>query len=140
MDAAQTDGTNQQVPSTSNATHRTPLGPVSPRTSASSTTGNKGKTNEPEEADDIDKLPERAGELGKQLTREESQANVPLVKDVETPTQGQIDRHEATHTPYRKPCKQCNQGLVMGDQNGDKSKSNIKTKARTLGGATAPDT
>ena len=48
---------------------------------------------------------ERVEELEKQLTSEEADAKAPLAKDVETATREQIDRHEATHTPYKMWCK-----------------------------------
>ena len=82
-----------------------------------------GAIDENDEMKEIDKLIERMEDLEKQLAREEASEDVPRVADVETPTQEQIDRHELTHTPYRRWCKACNQGLAIRDKH-QKSKRN----------------
>ncbi len=55
---------------------------------------------------------------------------------METPTHEHIDCHEATRTPYKRWCNECNQGLAVRDQHSKKK----KTKAGTRGNAHVPDT
>ena len=104
------------------ATNRTTLSPISPNGSPNHV-DDKGTDKEgADEVDEIDKLLERVEELEEQLEREGKESEVKVVQDVETPTQEQIDRHEATHTPYRRWCKECNKGLAIRDKHAKKKK------------------
>ena len=62
---------------------------------------------------------ERVEELETQLAREEEDVATPIVHDVGTTAQEQVDRHEATHTPYQRRCRHCNEGLTMRDRHKD---------------------
>lgn len=64
-----------------------------------------------------------------------------VATDVEQPIRKQIDRHEAKHTPYKKWCRHCNEGLAVRDANQNTSKAKReKYKARKLREADVPDT
>ena len=73
-----------------------------------------------QDVDEIDRLSGTVEQFEKQLTGEEEDVENPLVKDVETPTQEPIDRYDATHTPYKRWCRHCNDGLAVGGQHRDK--------------------
>ena len=53
------------------------------------------------EVKEIEQMEARVEELEEQLKREESEEKVPMVADVDQPTQAEVDRHEATHTHRR---------------------------------------
>ena len=55
-----------------------------------------------------------------QPTSAEREADVHIIKGVDTPTQDQIDRHEGAHTPHKPWCRHCSRGLAMGDPHMDK--------------------
>ena len=94
--------------------------------------------------DEIDKVLERVEELYEQLTKEDDGVEVPTATGVETPTQEQLERHEATHTSYKRWCRHCNAGLAARDAHKDKKTQNInkhrKIKPRKFGEAGVPDT
>ena len=102
----------------------TTLSPVSP--------GSKSKVDEQAEAEvmdeveEIERLEERVAELEKQLEREEEEGSVPIVTDVEKPSQAEVDRHEVTHTPARKWCKACQKGMAIRDKHERKKKNKTK--------------
>ena len=87
------------------ATNRTTLNPISPDRGAKHNKSAIAESKDVDEIKEIDKMLERVEELEEQLKRESEEADVKIVKDVETPTQEQVRRHEATHTPYKRWCK-----------------------------------
>ena len=87
------------------ATNRTTLSPISPNRGAKHSKSATTEDKDVDEIKDIDKMLERVEELEEQLKREGEEADVTIAKDVDTPTQDQIKRHDATHTPYKRWCK-----------------------------------
>ena len=108
------------------ATNRTTLNPISPDKGAKHNKSAIAESKDVDEIKEIDKMLERVEELEDQLKRESEEGDVKIVKDVETPTHEQVTRHEATHTPYKRWCKECNKGLAMRDKHGRKKKREIK--------------
>ena len=104
------------------ATNRTTLSPISPNKGAKHSKSATTEDKDVDEIKEIDKMLERVEELEEQLKREGEEADVKIVKDVDTPTQEQIKRHEVTHTPYKRWCKECNKGLATRDKHGRKRK------------------
>ena len=98
--------------------------------SHSSSDNKKADKDESEDVGEIYRLIERVGELGKQPTREDGEADVHIINDVDIPTQGQIDRHEATLAPYKPWCGHCNEGLPMTDPHRDKGEQKRKQGGR----------
>ena len=91
------------------ASNSTTLGPISLGSSCNHSAGDAAKTKEPTEVEEIEGLLGRVEESEKQPTREAGNGETtPLSTDVEGPTKEQRAMHEATPTPYRKMCKQCN--------------------------------
>ena len=90
--------------------------PVSPEAS----------TEEPKaEVDTIEEFEERVREVEKLVaTREES--GVPMVPDVRTPTQEEVDQHNLTHAQYQPWCPHCNKGLAARDAHRRKRKKGYK--------------
>ena len=83
------------------ATNRTTLSPISPNRGAKHNKSAKAESKDVDEINGIDKVFERVEEFEEQFKREGEEADVKIVKDVDTPTQEQIKRHEVTHTPYK---------------------------------------
>ena len=100
------------------ATNQATLSPISPNEVANHNNDAKPEGKDADEINEIDKMLERVGELEEQFEREGEEADVKIVKDVDTPTQYQIKRHEATHTPHRRWCKEFNKGLAIRDKHG----------------------
>ena len=100
----------------------TTLGPVSPKRQSKLDESTEAETKD--EVEEIERLEERVAELEKQLEREEEEGRVPVVADVDGPSQAEIDRHEATHTPPRKWCKACQKGMAVRGKHERKKKVN----------------
>lgn len=124
----------------SSATNRTTLDPVSPSSGSNHKTTTEAKTRESEKVDEVDKLLERVDDLEKQRTRETEDDKVQIVRGVETPTEEQIRRHKATHTPHKIWCRHCNEGLARRDAHRNKAKvKRKKFKTRKFGEVDVPD-
>jgi hypothetical protein len=108
------------------ATNQATLSPISPNEVSNHDNDAKPEGKDADEINEIDKMLERVEELEEQFEREGEEADVKVVKDVDTPTQEQIKRHEATHTPYRRWCKECNKGLAIRDKHGRKKRRKNK--------------
>ena len=87
--------------------------------------------------EEIERLEGRVVELEKQLAREEEEGHVPLVADVEKPSQAEVDRHEATHTPPKPWCKACNKGAAIRDKH--KRKAERRSTSKKVSCTEAPD-
>ncbi len=122
----------QGVDATSHeATNRTTLSPISPNKGAEHSKRATTEDKDVDEVKEIDKMLERVEELEEQLKRDSEEADVKILKGVDTPTQEQTKRHEATHTPYKRWCNDCNKGLATRDTHG----RNRKKKSTNVHGA-----
>ena len=127
--------------------------PISPMLNDTPTTEEKPKEGEdghptdqehkgemPSEDEVIEELENRVEELERQLTREENEADVPLVSRPEVPTREQVEQHNATHATYKAWCKHCVRGLATRDKHVTKKMKGKKYKRTKIGQVDVPDT
>ena len=88
----------------------------------------------------IEELEGRVEDLERQLTREEEEIEVPLVGQPETPTQEQVDQHNATHATYKSWCKHCVRGLATRDRHPKARMKGKQIKKTKFGEYEVPDT
>ena len=89
------------------------------------------------EVKEIEQLEARVEELEDQLKREEKSQDVPVVADVKQPTQAEVDRHNATHTPAKPWCRACNKGAAIRDKH--KRKAERRHKGKRINCTEAPE-
>ena len=100
----------------------------------------KDAQSEKETFETIDELENRIEELERQLTREEDEDPVPLVKRPEMPTQEEVDRHNTTHATFKPWCKHCVRGLAMRDKHVTKKMKGKRYKRTKMGQVDVPET
>ena len=120
--------------------------PISPTTKTKSPNINSNDTHKDKEQQEamkddlIEELEERVEGLERQLTREEEEVNVPLVGQPETPTQEQVDKHNATHATFKRWCKHCVRGLATRDKHVTTRTKGKRMKRVKFGQVDVPDT
>ena len=116
-------------------------GNKTPRHDTTDASDHKNEGHQEELKDDlIEELEERVGDLERQLTREESEVEVRLVGQPETPTQEQIDQHNATHATYKSWCKHCVRGFATRDRHLTAKMKGKQIKKTKFGQHQVPDT
>ena len=65
------------------------------------------------EVEEIENLEARVEELEQQLRREEEGIEIPMVKEVEIPTEEEVATHNLTHANFKTWCKYCQMGAAQ---------------------------
>ena len=138
--------TSSDTRETPKSTNPMPARPTKPTTNGDKNTESKeGRSaNKEDEYEDVDgnleELENRVEEMERQFIREEAEVDVPLVARPKTPTQEDVDKHNATHATYKSWCKHCVRGLAMRDKHSKRKNKSSTQKRGKFGMVDVPDT